>query len=156
MAANVQIRLDASQVKAVLSGPNGPVWNEIHTRGRRVKAVAQRLVPVDEGRLKNSLTLEMGIVNGVPTARVGSNLDYAIYVHEGTGWWSKTSPGYIRPTNAKALRWPQKNNSGRGRRRYKGGATAAYTFSKRSRGYPGRPYLTDALSAAGGRTTIRT
>ena len=152
---STQVRLNDAQVRAVLSGKNGPVWLDIQRRGNRVLNASKRLVPVDEGRLKNSLTMEMGIVDGVPTARVGSNLDYAIYVHEGTGWWSKTKPGYIRPVRAKALRWPVKNNSGQGRRRYKGGATAAYVYSKRSRGYPGRPYLTTALKYAGTKSVLR-
>lgn len=159
MAANVQIRLDPSQVKKVLSGPNGPVWQEVRLRGAKVLAAAQIYVPVGRtgnGGLKNSLTMEMGIVNGVPVARVGSNLDYALYVHEGTGLYSKKNKDYIRPKKAKVLRWPNINGSGAGNRRYKGGKTASYVYSKRSKGSPGRPFLTKALAAAGGKVTTFT
>lgn len=145
-----RVVLRPQELQALLSSPQGPVFNEIRRRGNLVLNNAVRLVPVDEGRLKGSLTLEMSVEDGLPIARVGSNLDYAIYVHEGTGLWSKTRPGPIRPVNAKILRWPGKNNTGKGRRRYKGGATANYVYARQSAGSPPRPFLTEALKAAGG------
>jgi hypothetical protein len=90
--------------------------------------------------------MEMRSANGSPVGRVGTNVDYALYVHEGTG--VEAGRGYIVPVRARVLRWPAKNNSGAGRRRYKAGATANYVYSKRSRGVKARPFLRDALSAA--------
>lgn len=92
--------------------------------------------------------MEMRVDGSSPVGRVGTNLPYGLYVHEGTGLYSKRRPGYIVPVRRKALRWAATNNSGAGRRRYKAGATAAYVYSKRSKGSPGRPFLRDALAAA--------
>lgn len=142
-----QVRIDQRQLKALLSGRDGPVYQDIMQRGNRVLAEAVRICPTDEGRLRNSLKMEMRLEDGVPVARIGSNLPYALYVHEGTGLWSKTRPGPIRPVNARVLRWPKRNNSGSGRRRYTGGKTSRYVFAKKSAGSPPRPFLRDALPA---------
>lgn len=80
--------------------------------------------------------------------RIGSNLPYAIWVHEGTGIYA--GKGYITPKRSTLLRWPNKNNSGSGSRRYSGGATGKYVFAKRVKGVRGRPFLRDALPAAAG------
>lgn len=109
---------------------------------------AKRLAPKDTATLSRSITLEISLRNGAPVVAVGSNLEYAIYVHEGTGLWSTRGPRPIVPVRAKALRWAKVNNSGQGRRRYKGGKTAAYVFSKRSAGSPPKPFLRDALPKA--------
>lgn len=148
MAARVDVRISPAQMRDLLGGSTGPVYAEIQMRGNRVLRQSRRLVPVDQGTLKASLTMEMRVSRGVPIAVVGSNLKYAIYVHEGTGLYSKKNPRYIRPVRARILRWPNKNNSGTGNRRYSGGRTSSYTFAMKSRGTPGRPYLVDALPAA--------
>jgi hypothetical protein len=140
------VKLDQSALRALLDSPQGPVWSDIQRRTNRVLNQARRNAPVDEGRLRASLAMEMRSQDGSPVGRVGSNLDYALYVHEGTG--IEAGRGYIVPVRGRVLRWPAKNNSGAGARRYKGGATAAYVYAKRSRGVKARPFLRDALSAA--------
>lgn len=145
-----EFKIDAAALRELLAGPNGPVWDDIRKRGNRVLIQARANAPYDEGILQRSLTMEMVVERGVPVARVGSNLKYAIYVHEGTGLYGKNKR-YIRPVRAKVLRWPVVNNAYRqtgGPRRYKAGRTANYTYSMKSRGYPGRPFLRDALTAA--------
>jgi phage gpG-like protein len=140
--------VDVSALREMFASENGPVALEIRRRGNVVMREAKRLCPADTGTLRRSVTLEMRRESGLPVAVVGSNLKYAIYVHEGTGLYSKRGAKLIRPVNKRVLRWPTVNNSGSGRRRYKGGATAGYTFSLTSRGSPGRPFLTDALRNA--------
>ena len=140
------LKIDQNALKALLDGPQGPVWMDIQKRSNRVLNQARRNAPVDEGRLRASLALEMRSQNGAPVGRVGSNLDYALYVHEGTG--VEAGRGYIVPVRARVLRWAGKNNSGTGARRYKAGATGNYVYAKRSRGVKARPFLRDALSAA--------
>ena len=132
----------------MLSGENGPVFLDMRRRGNAVVRQAKRLCPADTGALRDSIKLEMGKQNGLPVAVVGSNEHYAIYVHEGTGLYSKRGARYIRPKQAKVLQWPLVNNSGKGNRRYKAGATAAFVYSMKSRGSPGRPFLVNALPAA--------
>lgn len=146
------LRLDSAGLQALLSSPQGPVARDIQRRTNRVRNAAIRRVPVDEGRLKNSITMEMGMSGGTVVGRVGTNVEYAIYVHEGTGIY--VGRDYITPKRGKYLRWPYKNNSGRGRRRYRAGATEQYVYAKRVKGVPPRPFLRDALAAADGTTII--
>lgn len=143
-----EVVIDVSALRDMFSGSNGAVVLDLRRRGNAVLREAKRLCPADTGTLRKSLTLEIGSDGGLPYAAVGSNLEYAIYVHEGTGLYSKRGARYIRPVRAKALRWPLTNNTGRGRRRYKGGQTAAFVYSMRSSGSPGRPFLLNALPAA--------
>lgn len=148
MSASTSISISPQEMQRLLGGPKGAVWADIQMRGNRVLRQARRIAPVDQGALRSSITLEMRSVQGVPVAIVGSSLKYALYVHEGTGLYSKRSPGYIRPVRASVMRWPQKNNSGRGIRRYVGGRTKGYSYAMKTRGFPGRPFLRDALPAA--------
>jgi hypothetical protein len=57
---------------------------------------AKAICPVDTGKLRESIEHE---VDGM-TARIGSNVSYALYVEEGT------SPHIIRAKNGGALFWP--------------------------------------------------
>jgi hypothetical protein len=143
-----EFRLDQSQLRELLGSANGPVARDMRRRGNAVLREAKRIAPKDTATLSRSITLETHVQGGVPVVYVGSPLEYAIYVHEGTGLWSKRGPRPIVPVRKKALRWPIKNNTGRGRRRYRGGQTAGYVFSKRSAGSPPKPFLTDALPRA--------
>lgn len=144
--ASVSVRLDNRAIAAQLTGPNGAVARDLLRRGQRVQNAARRLAPVDEGRLRASITTEVRGSGPSLTVRVGSNLKYAVYVHEGTGIYA--GRGYIYPKRGRYLRWPVKNNSGSGNRRYRGGSTSRYAFAKRVRGVKGRPFLRDALDAA--------
>lgn len=119
---------------------------DITRRTNRVLVAARAKVPVDTARLKGSLSAEVRQEGVSVVGRVGSNLNYAIYVHEGTGIYA--GRGYITPKSGRYLRWPNRNNSGRGNRRYRGGRTQAYTYARRVRGMKGTPYLRDALDAA--------
>ena len=138
-------RVNPQGMAKLLQSPQGLVWRDIHRRANNVLNLARVKCPVDQGKLRQSLAVEMRSVNGQPVGRVGTNVEYALYVHEGTGLYGERKR-MIVPVNRKALRWATVNNSGRGRRRYKAGATGAYTFSKYSRGFPGRPFLRDALN----------
>lgn len=121
---------------------------DLRVRANRVLNAARRLVPRDTSRLGNSLTITyLTGPSGEPVAQIGSNLSYALYVHEGTGLYGPRG-ALIRPRTATVLRWPRTNNSGAGRRRYKAGATEAFVYSMWSRGVKGRPFLLDALDAA--------
>jgi len=142
----VSFKIDQAGVNALLRGRNGDVAQGILRMGNRVLNLARRGCPVDEGRLRGSLTCELRMEGGIPVARVGSNLDYLVYVHEGTGIYA--GRGMIRPVRASVLRWPVKNNSGAGRRRYRSGRTAAYAYARSVRGVKGRPFLLLALVAA--------
>lgn len=143
-----------SDVRVVIDGPAlrrftvTTARQVAQVRGNRVLNAARRNAPVDEGRLRASLTIEYVNESNAIVARIGSNLDYALFVHEGTGIYGpKGTP--IRPVSGQWLRWPMKNNSGGGaRRRYRNGRTAEYVFAREVKGMRGRPFLRDALNAA--------
>lgn len=121
---------------------------DLRVRANRVLNAARRNAPVDEGRLRASIAVEFTTgPDGEPVARIGSNLPYALFVHEGTGIYGPKGQ-MIRPLNGRFMRWPIKNNSGSGNRRYSGGATAGYAYARETRGSPARPFLRDALDAA--------
>ncbi len=96
-----------------------------------VEAEAKRRVPVRTGTLRRSIT--SAVENAGQRGRVGTNLRYAVAVHEGT------KAHVILPRNKKALFW-------------KG---ARHPVRKvRHPGTKGQPFLTDALKAS--RTSLDT
>lgn len=149
VAAHVVVHLNKTAVinGAADRGSAGSGFG-LRTRANAVLNAARRGCPVDEGRLRASLTIEYRTgPGGEPIARIGSNLPYAIFVHEGTGLYGPRGT-YIYPRSGRFLVWPAKNNSGVGRRRFEGRRTSTYVFARRSRGMPGRPFLLNALDAA--------
>ena len=69
-----------------------PVTNELEKLGARIEAAARNLVPVDTGKLRNSLTHQ---VKGF-TLMVGSrDVDYSMYVEYGTS--RMRAQPYLRP-----------------------------------------------------------
>lgn len=108
--------------------------DDLKVRANRVLSAARRGCPVDQGRLRASLAVEFVTQFGQPIARIGSNLPYAIYVHEGTGVYGpKGTP--IVPRNGRYLVFTPKGSKTK-------------VFAKSVRGMRGRPFLLDALDAA--------
>jgi hypothetical protein len=135
--ASVSVRLNQRAIQDQLTGQNGAIARDLLRRGQRVQNKARRLAPVDRGRLRGSITTEVrGSGRGLEV-RVGSNLDYAVYVHEGTGIYA--GRGYIYPRRGRYLRWRARGGGGGGRE---------YVYARRVRGVRGRPFLKDALDAA--------
>lgn len=140
----VKVTFNAAALKSIaVQGAE----KDLAVRANRVLNLARRLVPVDEGRLRASIAVTFGTNKGVPVARIGSNLPYAYFVHEGTGLYGPKH-AMIRPASKQFMVWPVKNNSGVGNRRYTGGKTSSYAFAKQTRGVPARPFLRNALPAA--------
>lgn len=148
MPAKVTVKINRDELRVLLGSPQGDVYQDLWRRANRVLNRARQLVPVDQGTLRASLHVEPRRTGSLPTMAIGSNLPYALWVHEGTGVYA--GGGRITARSGGLLRWPAKNNSGSGRRRYKGGATAGYVFARSIRGMKGTPYLKDALPAAAG------
>lgn len=85
---------------------------------------------VDKGALRNSITAQQVSSSGrVITWSVGSSLSYAILQHEGVR-------GPVLPRRAKVLRFVPKGGK-------------QYVFARRTSGFSGVPYLTDALNSIG-------
>lgn len=49
--------------------------------------------PVDDGTLRSSITHNVFENNGVFEGKIGTNVEYAPYVHEGTGLYAKSGRG---------------------------------------------------------------
>jgi HK97 gp10 family phage protein len=59
---------------------------------------AKSLCPVDTGRLRDSITWQMGMVMGLPAARIGTDVEYAPYVELGTRYMA--AQPFLRPALA--------------------------------------------------------
>lgn len=132
MASSIKVRLSPGEVQAMLRGPNGPVARDIYRRGKRVEGRAKRLAPVDTGRLRASISTEM-LRRDTPTARVGTNVKYATFVHFGTGLYGPRG-ALIRPVRASVMVFTPRGGSP--------------VFTRFTRGVRPRPFLQDALPAA--------
>lgn len=120
--------------------------DDLRQRANRVLNAARRLAPVDEGRLRASIAVEFTTgPGGVPVARIGSNLEYALFRHEGTGIYGPRG-AMIRPRTAKFMVWSVRNNNyvtTGGKRN-----TGQLAFARETKGIKGVPFLLDALDAA--------
>lgn len=131
--ASRAVVLDQKALNAYLKGRNGPVVRDLVRRGLNVESRAKQLCPVDTGRLRSSITTEVAISGGgIPVVRVGTNVDYAEAVHEGT------RPHVIVPRNASVLRFPSR------------GGAIVFTRRVNHPGTRGVPFLRNALDAARG------
>jgi HK97 gp10 family phage protein len=91
----VRVQLDQAAIQRLFSSPAGPTAKVLARKAIQVQGGAQRLCPVDTGRLRSSIThrLEQDGIGLV--AYVGTNVEYAIYVELGT---SRTpAEPFLRP-----------------------------------------------------------
>lgn len=132
--ATFQIRTQLNQkaLSVLLTSPQGDVAADLTRRAIRVQSRSRQLLSgpyakVRTGRLRSSITYEILQGSRGLVARIGTNVTYAIYLHEGT-----RAHG---PKTARFLTWRDPDS---GRR----------IFTKWVRGIRPRPFLSDALDAA--------
>lgn len=146
------VRYDQGGLAALLRSRSGPVAADLLRRGRRVESKAKVLCPVDQGRLRSSITHELVEVGGDLVVRIGTNVSYARFVHDGTGIYGPSRQP-IRPRRSKVLAWPVRGSSTRrasGRTVSSRSQTRSGTaFARSVAGAPGRPFLANALPEAG-------
>ena len=132
--------LDAFVAK--FKGADKIVTDELSKAGKRaglaVEAGAKRLVPVDTGNLRRSITSVQApfgttVSPMMVTTRVGTNQPYAMAVEFGRG------AGTTQPPTAPIAAWLE---------RHGGDPKMAYVVARAigRRGIPGRPYLTKAFA----------
>jgi hypothetical protein len=122
---------------------NGAVMADLIKRGYRVEAQAKRLCPVDQGRLRASIHVVPIMEAGRPAVLIGTDVHYARWVHEGTGFYGPRHD-WIYPRRARYLVFTPRKAQGRFIPR-RGRVTV---FAKRTRGMHGTPFLHRALVAA--------
>lgn len=86
MARVVISPLIGARIRAKL---DDPLARDMLRRGQRVETAAKRRIShsprrIDTGRLRASITAQPIRKGGVPGARVGTSVEYALYVHDGT------------------------------------------------------------------------
>ena len=100
------VQFNEAAVARLLSDPAGAVGRDltrraINVRDQAVRNASGRPGPnVQTGRLRSSITFDVLVKEGQLVARVGTNVEYALFVEEGT------SPHDIRPRRRRALSWP--------------------------------------------------
>lgn len=123
-----------SEINRALSGPDGPVTRAILQRTLRVEAAAKRLAKADQGRLRGSITHRIvrrdndGV--SVPVGEVGTDVEYAEFVHQGTGIYGPNQTPIV-PVRASVLRWTDRQGN--------------VIYARSVRGQEPNPFLTDAL-----------
>ena len=89
------VRFDEAALADLFDSPDGPVGKELKRRAIKVRNHAVRACPVDTGRLRSSITEEMGRDSRGLVARIGTNVEYAAYVELGTR--RMRAQPYLRP-----------------------------------------------------------
>lgn len=128
---NIKHKMNRSYVKAALTHSPG-VRRAMLLRGVAVQTAAkQRLneAPrrIDTGRLRNSIQLQEVPKRGVISVRVGTNVDYALVIHNGS------RPHIILPRNASVLSWV-------------GPTGRVFATRVNHPGFPANPFLRDGLA----------
>lgn len=121
-------RPNPGAIYRTLGARNGGVAQDMYRRGLRVQARARQLVGVDTGYLRAHIQVEMvRSANGLWAAKIGANVAYARYHHDGHGW--------IYPVRARVLAFTPKGSN-------------RVIFRPRVRPVAGTHFLTRALPAA--------
>lgn len=84
-----KVRVSPGVAAHIRSTLGVPLAKDMLRRGLRVETAAKRRIShsprrIDTGRLRASINTRPIVHGGLPGVRVGTNVDYAIYVHEGT------------------------------------------------------------------------
>jgi hypothetical protein len=124
----VSVHVDVDLDEAVLAELVADIVGDMTTE---VANAARRRCPVDNGQLRASIRSQV-ITHGSETiGEVYSDLEYAAYVHEGTGIYGPSGRP-IRPVRARVLSWQQR---GVGR-----------VYAREVRGQRPQPFLANALA----------
>ena len=139
-----RVRISPGLGRKIREASSEGIARDMMRRGLRVEAAAKKRISVspkrvDKGRLRSSIRtvpIRAGFSRG---ARVGSNVKYARFVHDGTGIYGPRGTP-IKPRTKKFLRFRPKGVKGK----------KGYVFAKSVKGMRPNPYLKDALPAARG------
>jgi hypothetical protein len=149
MSDDVTIVLDGAAIERLCSAPGGAVYRNLERRAIAVTNAAKALCPVDGGRLRASITYQLVVASGDLTARIGTNVEYARFVEEGTGMYGPHNQR-IYPKTGQYM----DVGTGVDRPGVHGGVlvftpkgASAPVFARSTAGMRGRPYLRPALAA---------
>lgn len=132
--ARVNLQINQRGVRALMTDPDGPVGEDLLRRGRNVAYLARKYAPVNTGRLRSSITTELVRYAGQLACIVGTNVNYAMYQHEGTGIYGPHGTPIV-PRRARFLRFKPQGSS-------------EFVYARQVRGTPPTFFLRRALIAA--------
>jgi phage gpG-like protein len=132
--AQVALQIRQAAVRALFVNPQGGVANDLLRRGRNVAYYARRYAPVDTGRLRASINTRLVQYNGEVAVLVGTNVNYAMFQHEGTGIYGPHGTPIV-PRTARFLKFRPKGSS-------------VFVYARSVRGNPPTFFLRRALAAA--------
>lgn len=89
MGVRITNHLDSGAVNALLMSPSGGVARDLLRRGKHVESRAKQNLAnsprrIDTGRLRSSITTVLVRAGGNIAVQVGTNVEYARFVHDGT------------------------------------------------------------------------
>lgn len=137
--SKVTHKYDSQAMHAILKSPYGGLAKDMIKRAIRVRDRARENLlssprRYHDGNLWRSIGVQFFTVGGYPATRIGSDLEYARFVHDGTGIYGpKGVP--IKPKKSKYLVFTPY------------GAVRP-VFTKEVKGMPPNPFLKNALMAA--------
>lgn len=132
----------------ILHSPSGPLAKELLKRGARVETRAKHNLGgglsgpkrVNTGHLRSSIKVQLVSLPTGLAVRVGTNVHYALYVHEGTGLYGPKHT-LIKPKYGKVLVFASaKYGAKKGKFRGK-------VVARSVKGMKPNPFLKDALPA---------
>lgn len=144
----VRVNVNTAEIERLLYSPAGPVFRHVKDLTDRVRNAAVRMAPRDTGALAASIEATVAVYGNTIVGRVGSRLEYAIYVNLGTGIHGPKRK-VIRPVSAKALKFRPSRAHGPFRRGARGNVApekrGPYIFAAYVKGSPRNPFLIEAL-----------
>lgn len=91
----MEVVVNEDAVHAYITGEGAKV---VTLAALQVVNTAKSFCPVDTGRLRDSISWELGTVGLLPAARVGTNVEYAPFVELGTRYMA--AQAFLRPALA--------------------------------------------------------
>lgn len=132
--AQVNLQINNAAVRALLTDPQGDIADDLLRRGNNVASLAKKYAPVNTGHLRASISAKLVKFGGNLAVLVGTNVNYAMYQHEGTGIYGPHGTPIV-PVRSKYLRFKPKGSS-------------TFVYAKEVRGSMPTFFLKRALPAA--------
>lgn len=127
MSGGVRVVIHDSQMYRMLDKQGLRI---LLSHATRVARVAKQKAPRESGRLQQSINIRTGTHRGKPAVAVGSDLEYAAFVHQGTGLYGPHRTP-IKPRSARYMVFMGRDGN--------------LVFAKQVIGQPARPFLTEAM-----------
>lgn len=95
----VTVKTDTAQITAKLSSITAGLQQQVEQAVTQacyaIEAQAKNNCPVDSGDLRRSIQTEVKTDGADVVGTVGTNLEYGVFVHEGTGIYSRSGSGRL-------------------------------------------------------------